>query len=112
MGSNNRLVGRLAETRDGKARIEGEGWSLWGTLRGESTPGREAHGVIRLEQVRIAREADNNRLRTALSTSMYLGDRWEHLFRLGDMPLRAYGNEELGAGEYFLEFPSDRLWVF
>ena len=112
MGSNNRLVGRLAESREGRARIEGEGWSLWGTLRGDAAPGREAHGVIRLEQVRIAREPNGNRLRLALSTSMYLGDRWEHLFRLGDVALRAYGSEELGAGEYWLEFPPERLWVF
>src|SRR5439155_3015548 len=71
MGSNNRFVGRLAEARDGRARLEGDGWSLWGTLRGEPNVGREAHGVIRLEQVRLAREADGNRLRLPLSTSMY-----------------------------------------
>src|SRR5213075_1157089 len=112
MGSNNRFAGKLAETRDGRARIEGDGWSLWGTLRGEPTAGREAHGVIRLEQVRLAREADGNRLRLPLSTSMYLGDKWEHLFRLGDMPLRAHSAGELGPGEYWLDFPADRLWVF
>jgi iron(III) transport system ATP-binding protein len=112
MGSNNRLAGRLAEVKDGRARLEGAGWSLWGTLRGESTPGREAQGVIRLEQVRIAQEAAANRLQLTLSTSMYLGDRWEHLFRFGELPLRAYGSEELGAGDYWLEFPPERLWVF
>jgi iron(III) transport system ATP-binding protein len=112
MGSNNRLAGKLAETRDGRARIDGDGWSLWGLLRGDATQGRVAHGVIRLEQVRIAREAGDNRLRLALSTSMYLGDRWEHLFRMGEVALRAYGSEELDAGEYWLEFPPERLWVF
>jgi iron(III) transport system ATP-binding protein len=113
MGSNNRLAGRIAETRDGRARLEGNGWGLWGVARGEAVAqGGEAHGVIRLEQVRIAREAGDNRLRLALSTSMYLGEKWEHLFRLGEVPVRAYGTEELGAGEYWVEFPAERLWVF
>ncbi len=112
MGSNNRLKGRLGEVRDGRARIEGEGWTLWGTLRGAAAPGRDAIAVIRLEQVRVAEGGEGNRLRLALSTSMYLGDRWEHLFRAGDTPLRAYSATELAPGDYWLDFPAERLWVF
>ena len=112
MGSNNRLAGRLAETRDGKARIEGSGWQLWGVLRGDAKPGSDANGVIRLEQVRIAPEAGANRLKLAHSTSMYLGDKWEHLFRLGGAAVRAHGTEELSEGEYWLEFPPERFWIF
>ena len=29
---------------------------------------------------------------------MYLGDKWEHLFALGDERLRAYGDAPLAAG--------------
>jgi len=112
MGSNNRLKGRLGEVRDGRARIEGEGWTLWGTLRGAAAPGRDAIAVIRLEQVRVAEGGEGNRLRLALSTSMYLGDRWEHLFRAGDTALRAYSATELAPGDYWLDFPAERLWVF
>ena len=112
MGSNNRLVGRLAEARDGRARVDGDGWSLWGTLRGEPAAGREASAVIRLEQVRVAGAGEGNRIKLSLSTSMYLGDRWENLFRLGATPLRAYTAEELAPGEYWLEFPAERLWIF
>ncbi|HZZ93095.1 MAG TPA: ABC transporter ATP-binding protein [Usitatibacter sp.] len=112
MGSNNRLPGKVAEVRDGRARIEGDGWSLWGLLRGDSATGRDANGVIRLEQVRVADSGDGNRLRLPLSTSMYLGDKWEHLFRLGSIPVRAHGAQELAPGDYWLDFPSDRFWVF
>src|SRR5438874_13398557 len=87
MGSNNRLKGKLVEVRDGRARIAGDGWALWGALRGEATPGRDAVGVIRLEQVRVVENGEGNRLRLPLSTSMFLGDKWEHLFRAGDVPL-------------------------
>jgi iron(III) transport system ATP-binding protein len=113
MGSNNRLAGRVAEVRDGRARLQGEGWSLWGTLKGEApAAGGEATGVIRLEQVRLAQGGEGNRVRVPLSTSMYLGDKWEHLFRLGGAPVRAHGPDELAPGDYWLEFPPERFWIF
>ena len=45
MGSNNRLEGRVAEVRDGAARLEGDGWSLWGDARGaaQARAGRDGH---------------------------------------------------------------------
>ena len=112
MGSNNRLNGRIAEAHDGRARIEGEGWSLWGQLRGEATAGREAQAVIRLEQVRVAGDGAGNRVRLPLSTSMFLGDKWEHVFRRDATALRAYSHEALAPGEYALDFPPEKLWIF
>jgi len=112
MGSNNRLAGRIAEVRDGRARLEGEGFSLWGELRGEAAAGREAQAVIRLEQVRVATGGEGNRIRLPLSTSMFLGEKWEHLFRHGGTALRAYSHEALAPGDYALDFPPDKLWIF
>jgi iron(III) transport system ATP-binding protein len=121
MGSNNRLRGRIAEARDGRARIEGEGWSLWGEARGDVAVGRETEAVIRLEQVRVADRGEGNLIRLPLSTSMFLGDKWEHVFRKGAavdaahqgaLALRAYSHEALGAGDYALDFPPDKLWIF
>jgi len=34
MGSNNRIEGQVADLRDGAARLVGDGWSLWGVVRG------------------------------------------------------------------------------
>lgn len=112
MGSNNRVNGRVAEVRENEARVEGEGWSLWGKLVGDRSTPRDAQAVIRLEQVRVADSGEGNRLRLPLSTSMYLGDKWEHVFRRGSMALRAYSHDALSPGEYWLDFPRDRLWIF
>ena len=112
MGSNNRLPGHIAEAREGWVRLQGQGWSLWGVVRGEAAAGREAQGVIRLEQVRVADNGEGNRLRMPLSTSMFLGDRWEHVFRKDSLALRAYTHEPLGQGEYWLDLPTERLWIF
>jgi iron(III) transport system ATP-binding protein len=68
--------------------------------------------MIRLERIRIADGPGENRLAAELSTSMYLGDRWEHLFRLGVERLRAYGHRPLDAGTHWLEVPRDDLWIF
>ena len=113
MGSNNRLEGKVAEVRDGAARLAGPGWNLWGEDRGAArSAGASATGMIRLERVRMADGPGDNRVRLALVTSMYLGDRWEHLFNLGETRLRAYGHAPLAAGEHWLELPRADLWVF
>jgi iron(III) transport system ATP-binding protein len=113
MGSNNRIEGRLAELREGAARLAGEGWTLWGETRGAAlATGGKATAMIRLERVQLADGPGENRVRLPLVTSMYLGDRWEYLFHLGETRLRAYGRAPLPAGEHWLEIPRKDLWVF
>ena len=112
MGSNNRLPGRVAEIRDGAALLEGDGWRLWGTAKAGAASGRDGIGMIRLERIRIASGPGDNRLAANLSTSMYLGDKWEHLFHVGEARVRAYGDQPLAAGAHWLEVPRKSLWIF
>ncbi|AST33371.1 MULTISPECIES: ABC transporter ATP-binding protein [Ralstonia solanacearum species complex] len=117
MGSNNRVNGKIAEVRDGMARLvdEAGGWSLWGVARGDLKPGAAAHGVIRLEQVRVGLDNADNTIRLPLATRMYLGDRWECLFRgagAAGTGLRAYASNAPGDGEYALTFPREQFWLF
>ena len=113
MGSNNRLPGKVAQIAGGRALLEGEGWQVWGTARVGLQVGAAATGIIRLESTRIAATAGDNRLRTELVTSMFLGDRKENLCRLGALRLRCYGaGPAAGGSEYFLELPAGELWVF
>ncbi len=111
MGSNNRLPGKVSQVADGRALLEGEGWRLWGVPRGALKPGDTATGIIRLERTQIADGAADNRVRTEVITGMFLGDRRENLFKLGELRLRCYGNAPPG-GECWLELPREDLWVF
>jgi iron(III) transport system ATP-binding protein len=43
---------------------------------------------------------------------MFLGDKWEHLFRLGPLSLRAHTAGALEKGRHWLELPRSHLWVF
>jgi iron(III) transport system ATP-binding protein len=118
MGSNNRLNGKVTEIRDGQAHIEGPGWSLWGKAGAGLAAGQDATAVIRVEQVRLADDPQGNHVDMQLMTSMYLGDRWEYVFRpSGDqavtaMALRAYGNESRPTGPCRLALPASQIWVF
>ncbi len=112
MGSNNRLAGRIARIENGTALLEGDGWSLWGRLKSTAAIGADAVAMVRLERVRIAQADGTNRLAAELTTSMYLGDKWEHLFHVGAARVRAYGDRPLAAGRHWLDVPRDAAWVF
>jgi iron(III) transport system ATP-binding protein len=118
MGSNNRLSGRVTEIRDGQAHVQGAGWALWGKAGAGLAAGQDATAVIRVEQVRLADDPQGNHVDMQLMTSMYLGDRWEYVFRPpGDesvtaMALRAYGTESRTPGPCRLALPAPQIWVF
>jgi iron(III) transport system ATP-binding protein len=116
MGSNNRLDGKVAEVRGDQARLQGNGWSLWGQAAEGVVEGQDATAVIRVEQVRVDEQAEDNSIQLPLITSMYLGDRWEYLFRAEgaseSLSLRAYGSQAREAGPCRLSLPARHVWVF
>ena len=116
MGSNNRLPVMVLQ-REGKKvllQVKGGG-TVAATIRGEIC-NDEAIGLIRLEQVRVFSDQVENAIRLPLSTCMYLGDRWECLFKKADIVdaigLRAYTPQCLQPGEYWLQLPQESFWVF
>jgi iron(III) transport system ATP-binding protein len=112
MGSNNKIPGKIAEVEGGSALLAGEGWRLWGRARASARSGAEGMGMIRVERVRLADGPGENRIEPELTTSMFLGDRWEHVFHLGEMMLRAHGAAPLERGRHWVELPRSDLWVF
>jgi len=112
MGSNNHLPCKVAQVAEGRALLAGDGWRLWGAARGPLARGDMATGIIRLERTRIASGAGADCVKAELVTGMFLGDRKENLFKLGDLRLRCYGSVPGGSGECFLELPPEDLWVF
>ena len=114
MGSNNRLPARVVARNGGAARVQVEGMALNATARGSgaSDPDVEASALIRVEEVRIGRNPVDNGIQLPLSTCMYLGDRWECLFKQGDANVRAYSKHRIDPGQYWLEMPAEKLWVF
>jgi len=111
MGSNNHLPGKVTELADGRARIEGDGWSLWGHTGDRLNVGDAADAIIRLERTRVADGPGENRIGVELVTEMFLGDRKENLFKLGPLRLRCYGDVAGGSNNWLELAPRD-LWIF
>jgi iron(III) transport system ATP-binding protein len=112
MGSNNRLPAKVVARNGGAARVQVEGMALNATARGNGAPDVDGTALIRVEEVRIGRDPVENGIKLPLSTCMYLGDRWECLFKHGNANVRAYSKYRVDPGNYWLEMPAEKLWVF
>jgi iron(III) transport system ATP-binding protein len=116
LGMNNVVAGDIAMAGDGRAMIQGDGWSLDGKAMGDSARGRSGSGrgaaVIRTERVRLAEGPGANRLQMKLEAIIYLGDRWEYRLRAGDLQLRAQGDEPVDAERVWCECRPEHVWIF
>ncbi|MCU5773985.1 ABC transporter ATP-binding protein [Erwiniaceae bacterium BAC15a-03b] len=114
MGSNNRLHGKITDVAEDRARIAGANWALWGRAGAGVTVGQDATAVIRVERLHFSESPVENSLELPLLTSMYLGDRWEYLFRTegDDFAIRVYGKELRNAQHCHITLPANDLWIF
>jgi iron(III) transport system ATP-binding protein len=112
MGANNRIEGTVEAVGAGGATLRVGSQSLRGLARGSSSVGARACGVIRLERVRLADGPGDNRIAMRLATSMYLGERYEHVFEADGLSVRIFTAAPIEGGQRWLEFPRDALWVF
>jgi iron(III) transport system ATP-binding protein len=111
MGSNDRVPGTVVSRDGNRVKLLVDGVTMDATARGANV-GPDVTSLIRVEEVRISATPVDNALSMPLLTCMYLGDRWECLFTRGEMHLRAYSKYKLAAGDYWLQMPADKLWVF
>jgi iron(III) transport system ATP-binding protein len=114
MGSNNRLPARVVRRDGARVRLELDGAVLHATARGGAA-GDGTSTVIRVEEVLVSAAPVDNAIELPLVTCMYLGDRYECLFKRADgagTGVRAYTRTRLAAGSYWLHLPADKLWVF
>ncbi|MBV6321011.1 ABC transporter ATP-binding protein [Duganella violaceipulchra] len=113
MGSNNRLPAKVVQRDGTRVMLDIGGTPLQGTARGAG--GGEPSTIIRVEEVKVSATPVENAIELPLLTCMYLGDRFECLFKSEggpEMSLRAYSKYKLEAGKYWLQLPADKLWVF
>ncbi|WP_332853722.1 ABC transporter ATP-binding protein [Duganella sp. S19_KUP01_CR8] len=113
MGSNNRLPAKVVQRDGARVMLDIGGKPLQGTARGAG--GGEPSTIIRVEEVKVSATPVENAIELPLLTCMYLGDRFECLFKSEsgpEMSLRAYSKYKLEAGKYWLQLPADKLWVF
>jgi iron(III) transport system ATP-binding protein len=111
-GLNNRLAGRVERVDNGSALLAGPGWRVRGDAREALRPGDPAVGVVRVERARLASAAGDNRLEVTPVTSMFMGDHWQHMFRLGETLVQVKGERRIEGGACWLEVAPGDLWIF
>jgi iron(III) transport system ATP-binding protein len=111
MGSNNRFPATISSRNGSGVKLRVNGGELAAVARGANAIDG-ATALIRVEEVRISASQQENSLQMPLVTCMYLGDRWECLFKQGETSMRAYSKHRLDAGNYWLHMPAEKLWVF
>ncbi|MCQ9616511.1 ABC transporter ATP-binding protein [Paenalcaligenes niemegkensis] len=114
MGSNNRISGTVSVRKDGDVCITTAYGELWGSTSDSLQVGDEVSAICRVEQTQVSSHVTEGALSLPLTTSMYLGDKWEYIFKLPntDSVLRAYGKERLSPGTYFVQLPPKVLWAY
>jgi iron(III) transport system ATP-binding protein len=112
MGSNNRLPGEVIRVEGERALLRTNGQEVWGHTRSAKRPGDAATGLIRLERTHVSDAPGPNRVQLPLEADLYAGERWEYVFSLGDLRVRAWGPQRLPQGTHWVELPSEHLWVF
>jgi len=112
MGSNNRIPGKLAEVTGGMGKLTGEGFELWGRVRGSRAAGEAATGVIRLEKTEVREARAENAVEATLETSVYLGERWDSVFRAAGLRVRVWTATPPAQTARWVVFPRDSLWIF
>ncbi|WP_348695834.1 ABC transporter ATP-binding protein [Duganella fentianensis] len=112
MGSNNRLPAKVTARNGQQVTLALGGATLQATARGAG--GADPATIIRVEEVKISATPVDNAIELPLLTCMYLGDRFECLFKNADgsISVRAHSKYKLEAGQYWLQLPADKLWVF
>jgi iron(III) transport system ATP-binding protein len=113
LGTSNVPRGRLAVS-PGRVSIIGDGWELPGSWRGSAQPaeGQPARAVVRVERVGLSSSAVPGAVEMQHDASLFVGDKWEHRLRRGDLRMRAYGPKRLAGGSVWLEIAPDDVWLF
>ena len=115
MGSNNRLPARVIQRESKQVQLEINGARLQASARGAGAGSGDGTTIIRVEEVKVSATPVDNAIELPLLTCMYLGDRFECLFKGEggvELSLRAYSKYRLEPGRYWLQLPADKLWVF
>jgi iron(III) transport system ATP-binding protein len=113
MGANNNVKTRAQPAADGFASLSIGSGQLEGRVMGGGTPGGgEGTAVIRVEAVALAAEAGPNTLAAELENSVYLGGKWELVFRSGETRIRAFHPTRPAGGRHLLQVRREAVWFF
>jgi iron(III) transport system ATP-binding protein len=112
IGNNIRLTGRVVEARDGLATLDCEGMRVTGRQGQAVGVGAEATAICRLDRLSLGQAGDPDCVEMHRVTSMFLGEKWEHLYRHGHHDLRVLTHDPVDTATSLVRIPRSGVWVF
>ena len=119
LGSNNVFpvaIDPTSKQTDGTAMVGCGTHRIRSMIRSHAGGTPTSTAVIRVERVSVNPVlnvgTDCTSLSLPLRTSLYLGERWEHVFDLNGHAFRAWGPRKLEPGTHAVHLPVEGVWVF
>jgi iron(III) transport system ATP-binding protein len=113
IGNNIRLSGRVIEADGDWATIDLGSANLVGRHKHPSgAVGQAATAICRLDRLSLSPGPGADCIELERITSMFLGERWEHLYRRGAVELRVLTQDEVSEPSSWVRVPRESLWIF
>ena len=103
---------RVTEARDGFAVLDCDGLTVTGRMGHEVRRGDEATAICRLERLSLGSPGEPDCIEMDRATTMFLGEKWENVYRTGPHSLRVLTDGPVPEGRALVRIPRDSVWVF
>lgn len=111
-GINNNIEGVVERVEGNQVRFTSWQNSFVGIPVDKLRPGDPCKAVIKAESVTLGKHDAPGAIEFDKVASMYLGSRWEHLFRRGESLVRMFLPTNLDGQSFHLSFPQSAVRVF
>lgn len=113
MGANNQFPATVRATAGDFASLAIGGFELEGRMAGGAVAaGVAGTAVVRLEAIAPAAGPGPNTLAADLEDALYLGGRWELVWRVGETRIRAFQATRPDGTRHLLHIPREAVWFF
>lgn len=112
IGNNIRLSGKVVEAAEGFATLDCSGLRVTGRMGQPKSIGEDGTAVCRMDRLTLAPSIGPDTVEMHRSTSMFLGEKWEHVFRLGEHALRVLSEGPVEHETAPIRIPRESVWVF
>jgi len=112
IGNNIKFTGKIINVEAELIVMDCEGAIIYGKKLSNKEIGDEATAVCRLDCLSIGKTGDRDCIEMSKVTSMFLGERWEHIFRYNHLDVRLQTADDIPDKKAFIHIPRDNVWIF
>lgn len=112
IGNNIKFSGTIMNVDADVITMDCDGAIIHGKKIKDKKNGDEATAVCRLDRLSIGKKGDRDCIEMSKVTSMFLGERWEHIFRYNHLDVRLQTADDIADKTAFIHIPREHVWIF